>query len=283
MGAAVETVPAVVSGEYLAGTIFVLGVEAAVAEVQVCTDANQAIHLHLEARSSGIAAAVKSAYMEMDTVLADVGLRPVGDWADADIGGKLRRYDVRFRDGAYDYEYHRTTGPAVRERISLAKEYEWAHDLHTAVLLLRGWRPRLGETGHFAAVLGRHTWLTEVAFRGPDVVLHADGPYPAVRIEGVARMQHRKPELRETRRFAIWFSDDPDRIPLRAKTESSFGDIWLEMTQYRRGPVRACREYERVIPLPGDPLSPATGSAPASPTPSELAEPDPSDPDPPSF
>ncbi|GEM_PF-1057061 len=256
----------IVPGERLAGTVFILGVEAARAEAEACRDARGVVHVHLVAESVGLAATLQHARMEMDTVLAGDELRPLTDWSDADVGGKLRRYDVRFRTGGYDYDYHRSTGPPVHERIRIADPRETVHDLLTGVLLLRGWRPTPGTTARFSAVLGRHLWITDAVFRGPDVVLHADGPYPAVRIEGVTRKQHRDPKLRETAPFAIWFSDDPDRIPLRAKTTSDFGDIWLEMTEYGRGEPRPCRDYARVIPLPGDPgVDEPPPPAPASP------------------
>lgn len=253
-------------GERLAGTVYILGVEAARAEAEACRDAGGAVHVHLVAESVGIAATLQRTRMEMDTLLAGDELRPIADWSDADVGGKLRRYDVRFRTGGYDYEYHRSSGPPVRERIRVADPEETVHDLLTGVLLLRGWRPIPGTTARFSAVLGRHLWITDAVFQGPDVVLHSDGPYPAVRIEGVTRKQHRDPKLRQTSPFQVWFSDDPDRIPLRAKTTSDFGDIWLEMTEYHRGEPRVCREYARVIPLPGDPVvgvAPATPDAPA--------------------
>jgi hypothetical protein len=256
--------PAVSPGEALSGKIFVLGVEAARAEVFSCRDQAGEVHVHLEATSSGIAATLQRATMEMDTVLSADELRPVTDWADADVGGKLRRYDVRFGTDSYDYQYHRSSGPPVRERVRLPEGEGLLHDLHTGVLLLRTWRPRPGTVGHFAAVLGRHLWLTDVVFRGPDVVLQEDGPFPAVRLEGVTRKQHRDPAQRETRHFELWFSDDPDRIPLRAKTESAFGDIWLEMTEYRRDADRACVEHARIIPLPGDPEVPPDQTGPQS-------------------
>ncbi len=248
-------------GERLAGTVFVLGVEAARAEAEACRDAGGAVHVHLVAESVGIAATLQRTRMEMDTVLAEDELRPIVDWSDADVGGKLRRYDVRFRPGGYEYDYHRSSGSPVHERIRVTDPQETVHDLLTGVLLLRGWRPTPGTTARFAAVLGRHLWITDAVFRGPDVVIQADGPSPAVRIEGVTRKQHRDPKLRQTSPFEVWFSDDPDRIPLRAKTTSDFGDIWLEMTEYRRGEPRACREHARVIPLPGDPV---VGEAPAT-------------------
>jgi len=254
-------------GERLVGTVYILGVEAARAEAEACRDAGGDVHVHLVAESVGIAATLQRARMEMDTVLAGDELRPIADWSDADVGGKLRRYDVRFRTGGYDYDYHRSTGPPVHERIRVADPQETVHDLLTGVLLLREWRPTPGTPARFSAVLGRHLWITDAVFRGPDVVIHADGPYPAVRIEGVTRKQHRDPKLRETAPFQVWFSDDPDRIPLRAKTTSDFGDIWLEMTEYHRGEPRPCREYARVISLPGDPDvdEPTPPPAPAAP------------------
>lgn len=259
-----DVVPLIDAGEYLAGRVYVLGVEAASAEVEACRDEEGRRHVYLDARSSGVAALIQPARMVMDTVLDDVGLRPRSNFSDADVGGKLRRYDVRFVNGGYEYAYHRSTGTPVRQRIAVPDE-PWVHDLLTGVLMLRGWHSTPGSQARFAAVLGRHLWLTEAVFGGPDVILRDEGPSPAVRMAGVTRKQHANPKLRETRRFEVWFSDDPARIPLRAKTESSFGDIWLEMLEYRRDEPRRCLERTRVIPLPTDPASPLTSPPPVAP------------------
>jgi hypothetical protein len=82
---------------------------------------------------------------------------------------------------------------------------------------------------------------------GPDVVVREDGPYPAVKIAGNTTKQHPDPAKCDEYEFELWFSDDPARIPLRAKSGSTFGDIWLELTDYRSDREPWCQQHERIF------------------------------------
>lgn len=241
-------VPLVRSGEWIAGKVFILGLEAATAEAWACRDDAEDLHVHLRAESTGVLAYIKQAYMEQDTTMGPDLLFPSRNWADAEVGEKQRRYDVRFANGHYSYAYHRNYGP-MRKAVMPLEPEERAHDLLSAVLALRGWRPVPGARARFGAVLGRWLWRTEVVYAGPDVLLRDDGPYPAVKVTGTTRKQHPDPEERTEYSFELWFSDDPSRIPLRAKTGSSFGDIWLELTEYESDHPGRCREHARVFEL----------------------------------
>ena len=236
----------VVPGEWISGQIYILGIEAATAEAWACQDDNDRLHTHLRAESTGLLAWIKRAYMEQDTKLGSDDAFPRRNWADVQIGEKQRRYDVRFYGGRYAYEYRRNYGPMIANTIRLGPD-ERAHDLLSAVLMLRAWRPPPGTHGHFTAVLGRWLWRTEVVFEGPDVVLREDGPYPATKIIGTTQKQHPDPKERVGYDFELWFSDDPARIPLRAKSGSELGDIWLELTDYRNDRDRKCQPHKRIF------------------------------------
>jgi hypothetical protein len=235
-------------GEWISGQIFILGIEAASAEAWACRDEKDAVHTHLRAESTGLLAWIKRAYMEQDTKLGFDGVFPRRNWADVQIGEKQRRYDVRFRTGRYEYEYRRNYGPMKVNTIGLAPD-ERAHDLLSAVLMLRAWRPAPGTRGRFGAVLGRWLWRTEVVFEGPDVVLREDGPYPATKIIGTTQKQHPDPKKRVEYDFELWFSDDSARIPLRAKSGSELGDIWLELTDYRSDRDLGCQPHQRIFDI----------------------------------
>jgi len=241
--------PIVRPGEWLSGRIVILGIEAADAEAWACEDASRQVHVHLRAESTGFLALIKRAYMEQDTWLGSGDGLPIGNWADAQIGEKQRRYDVWFENGSYRYAYHRNYGPKKENEIRLGAN-ERAHDLLSTVLALRAWRPAPGTQAEFGAVLGRWLWRTQVVFVGPDVVVRDDGPYPAVKVSGVTKKQHPDPDKCEEYEFELWFSDDPARIPLRAKSGSSFGDIWLELTEYRNDHPRRCRQHRRIFEIP---------------------------------
>ncbi len=250
LGVPGTVVPIVKPGEWISGKIFILGIEAADAEAWACEDAEEHVHTHLRAESTGLLALIKRAYMEQDTLLGSEDGFPLSNWADAQVGEKQRRYDVRFTNGRYRYAYHRNYGPKKANEIRL-EAGERAHDLLSSVLLLRAWRPAPDTQAHFGAVLGRWLWRTEVVFMGPDVLVRADGPYPAVKIVGVTKKQHPDPDKCLEYEFELWFSDDPARIPLRAKSGSTFGDIWLELTDYRSDHPRRCRQHQRIFEIPG--------------------------------
>ncbi len=246
LGVPGAVVPLARPGEWIAGKIYILGIEAADAEAWACRDEDALLRTHLRAESTGLLALIKRAYMEQDTRLGpDDGL-PIENWADAQVGDKQRRYDVWFKAGRYRYTYHRSYGP-MKEAVVRLGPQERAHDLLSAVLTLRAWRPAPGTEARFGAVLGRWLWRTEVVYVGPDVLIRDDGPYPAVKIEGTTKKQHPDPEACDEYEFELWFSDDPARIPLRAKSGSTLGDIWLELTEYRDDHPPACQRHERIF------------------------------------
>ena len=249
LGVPGSLVPIVEPGEWVSGKIYILGIEAADAEAWACRDDEEQVHTHLRAESTGLLALIKRASLEQDTWLGPDDGFPVRNWADAQIGEKQRRYDVRFENGAYHYAYHRNYGPMKKNVIRLGAD-ERAHDLLSAVLMLRAWHPPPDTEARFGAVLGRWLWRTDVIFLGPDVIVREDGPFPAVKIVGTTRKQHPDPEHQEEYDFELWFSDDPARIPLRAKSGSTFGDIWLELTDYRRDRDPHCSEFTRIFEIP---------------------------------
>ena len=84
-------------------------------------------------------------------------------------GDLLRHYQTEHRPGSFDYEYD-NGGEAQRTGHGAVPEAAFPHDLQSSLLLLRGWRPRLGETGFFYVVLGRRLWRTEVTYAGPQML-----------------------------------------------------------------------------------------------------------------
>ena len=117
-----------------------------------------------------------------------------------------------------------------------------AHDVHSAVMVLRAWRPLPESRNEMLVVMGRHLWRLELVYKGPDVVTVASGPRPAVRIEGLATKQSKNPSKRVQRKLFVWFSDDDDRVPLRALAESEFGPVELALTSY------SCPDCDRLCP-----------------------------------
>jgi hypothetical protein len=150
-------------------------------------------------------------------------------------GGLLRHYQTEHRAGSFDYQYD-NGGEARRTGHGAVPEAAFPHDLQSALLLLRGWRPRLGETGFFYVVLGRRLWRTEVTYAGPQVLRTSGTPRLTHRLDGVS-MRLWQPSEIEPRRFSLWLSEDAERVPLRMVADASFGEVTLTLTGRRQSDV----------------------------------------------
>jgi hypothetical protein len=108
------------------------------------------------------------------------------------------------------------------------------HDLHSGLLLLRAWRPRLDETAYFYVVLGRRPWRVEVTSRGPEMIKVGDDPRLTNRIDGVAVRMGDGPG-NPNKRFSLWLAEGAERIPLRMVADATFGQVTLNLTGRESG------------------------------------------------
>jgi hypothetical protein len=146
-------------------------------------------------------------------------------------GDLLRHYQIEHRAGAFDYLYD-NGGEARRVGHGAVPEGEYPHDLQSALVLLRSWRPRLGEVGYFYVVLGRRLWRVEVTAAGPQVIRAQGVPQLTQRLDGVSVRLWQPSEV-EPRRFSLWLSEDQARAPLRMVADASFGEVTLTLTGRR--------------------------------------------------
>jgi hypothetical protein len=251
--------PYVFGGERLVGKIVILDIDAAEATVSVegeCTSVRDPMVIRTRGWATGLFALLADSWLEMDsTYLPDLGMPKSGRTA-IKIASTERHYSVTYKAGRYGYRYIRNGEPVRREIIPLPAGQR-AHDLHSAVLALRAWRPAPQTSAELLVVMGRHLWRLEVTFQGPDVVTTATGPRPAVRIEGLAAKQTGEPDDRPQRKFYLWYSDDTDRVPLRALAESEFGPVEIVTTSYScPGCTKPCRASG-----PSTPTKPGTRRA----------------------
>ncbi len=158
-------------------------------------------------------------------------------------GDLLRHYQVEYGPGGYDYVYD---NGGVGRRAGHLPVPEGAHpqDMQSALILLRGWRPRLGEEAYFYAVLGRRLWRVDVRSAGPEMIGTEQGPQLSHRIEGVA-VRLWQPEEVTPRHFAVWLSEAPERVPLRLVADASFGEVVLTLTDRERESPECSRPLAR--------------------------------------
>jgi hypothetical protein len=148
-------------------------------------------------------------------------------------GDLLRHYRVQYRTGAFEYVYDNGGRAKTHAREAIPEDAP-AQDLHSALLLLRSWRPRLGELGYFYAVVGRRLWRVDVKFAGPEVITSQGAPRLTQRIDGTSVRLWQTAES-DPRRFSLWLSEDADRVPLSLVADSSVGEVRLTLTSREQG------------------------------------------------
>jgi hypothetical protein len=218
----------VLRSESLVARVEVLGLVLGTLESSVCTArGTTTIETHLA--PIPLVSALHRSGGEARTVF-DTSLLPRLSEYHIQDGGLLRHYQVQYRPGAFEYVYD-NGGVAHNSGRGSVPEGAAAQDLHSAMLLLRSWRPRLGELGYFYVVIGRRLWRVDVEFAGPEMLTAQGRPQLSQRIDGVS-VRLWQSEESKPRRFSLWLSEDPDRIPLRLVADSGFGEVKLELTTH---------------------------------------------------
>jgi hypothetical protein len=233
--------PVFVNNEALTADIYVLGLRAATVEVDIkrssCGPAGgkgRAIVVS-QIKTTGLVALFRDAHVEMVSSVDVVNGLPLDDLSHWVMDPKPRTYAVRFGRGSYVYEYRRSDGFEKAESVPVP-EGLWPYDPASGALLLRSLRPGQGERAHLYGVVGRHLWRVDAVFGGSEMLPYRGGRRAAVRIDGVSEKITGDLEDRGKRDFQIWFSDDPERIPLLATMDSKLGQVRLEITSYQQRP-----------------------------------------------
>jgi Protein of unknown function (DUF3108) len=112
-----------------------------------------------------------------------------------------------------------------------------AHDAHSAMAHVRGWRLAAGDKRTVWLVGGRRMWRVDMTAMGGDTVGTAEGNRDAARLDGVAyrvKPDQTLDESRPPRRFSVWLSADADRVPLRVTAITELGDVEITLVDYQR-------------------------------------------------
>jgi len=216
--------------EVLRASVEVFGIEIATLESSLCAPSDASASLETAVAAAPLVEIIRRTSGEAKTELVAAGRAPRSSdytFRDGDI---VRHYQVDYRDGAYAYVYD-NGGVERRTGVNEIPEGAEPHDMHSSMLLLRAWRPRLDETAHFYVVLGRRPWRVDVTSRGPEMIKLGDEPRLTYRIDGVAvRVDPPGVEGTAPKRFSLWLSEDGDRVPLRMVADASFGQVTMTLT-----------------------------------------------------
>jgi hypothetical protein len=216
--------------EVLRASVEVFGIEIATLESSLCAARGAGATMETEVEAAPLVKVIRSTSGEAKTELLAPGAAPrSSDYTFRD-GDVVRHYQVDYRSGAYAYVYD-NGGVERRTGVNEVPEGAEPHDMHSAMMLLRAWRPRLDEKAHFYVVLGRRPWRVDVTSRGPEMIKLGEQPRLTYRVDGVAvRLDPAGIEGTAPKRFSLWLSEEADRVPLRMVADASFGQVTMTLT-----------------------------------------------------
>lgn len=115
------------------------------------------------------------------------------------------------------------------------------HDLNSYLVLVRGWDPAAGTQVAVDVMRSRYVWRTQVTAAAYETVVTELGDMPCLRLDGISRRLRRDgaidPRI-ESRRYSMWISDDADRVPVLLVAHTDYGDVRMELIDYRAGGAR---------------------------------------------
>jgi hypothetical protein len=231
---------AAIHAERIEGEFTLLDVPVGDVVVRICPSmGTEPAILETRMRAAALIRAVRRLGGTARTLLDANGSAPSRAESEIYDGKITRSYQVRFGPGAsFDYEYSKTGEPMRRGGRTLPVEAT-IHDVHSALLLLRNWQPRLDEQAQFYVVLGRRLWRVDARSKGRTVLLVNGAPRVTTRIEGEAERVDASDSSEPStsrRSFSLWFEDGAQRVPLRLTATSSYGDVTMTLTGYERSP-----------------------------------------------
>lgn len=198
-------------------------------------EGRRAITVTSKIGTSGAARLLRAIDDESTTVIDFTSGAPLRLDTHVLMGGQETFTSAVFTPGQARVEVRRGTGP-VRP-FTFAFGDLPAHDAHSAMAHVRGWRPGAGAKRTVWLVGGRRMWRVDLDFVGPGQVGTPQGNRDAVRLDGIAYRANRDHTLDESkppRRFSVWMSSDADRVPLRVTAVTELGDIEITLLDYQR-------------------------------------------------
>jgi hypothetical protein len=231
--------PLLVPGEQMTWELSLGGILGGEAMMAVGTpgevDGRRIVILRSRIESAGLVAVLKQVRDEVTTWIdPDTGL-PVYLHADVTFGERAAIIESNFSSDGFQLSYARKGGRAYLMRQKLPAG-ESAHDAHSVLGALRAWEPGRGARAYFYILSGRHLWRNTMQFAGREAVKTGLGRMAALRFDAVAQRvtsnlaidPHKKP-----RQYSVWLSDDQRRLPVLVLARTEYGDVKVELTDYR--------------------------------------------------
>jgi hypothetical protein len=153
-----------------------------------------------------------------------------------------KHFTVNYLGDAFQYVYYRQNKRNDRnfrqEKQRALPPRVPAHDMHSALGVMRKWSAELGKKGSIYTIIGQRLYRVDAKVADKERITVGDKTYDAVRIDGTARMlTHKLNASRRVVAWAVWISDEPARLPLKGSLETRRGIAEAELKSYEQRPV----------------------------------------------
>jgi hypothetical protein len=149
--------------EILHASVEAFGLEIATLESASCAAPGGGATIETEVDAAPLVRVIRRTSGEAKTELSRAGAAPTtSDYTFRD-GDVVRHYLVDYRAGSYAYVYD-NGGVQRRTGVNEVPDGAEPHDMHSSLLLLRAWRPRLEEKAYFMSCSGgdRGAWTSRL-------------------------------------------------------------------------------------------------------------------------
>ena len=193
------------------------------------------------ARRVGIYGAFDDSGGEAMSWLDPTSGRPVANRSRVESRVFIRRYLVSFLEGHYRVALERQSKRSDRtshtDRLQQAPPHVPIHDVHSALGLLRVWAGTPGKRGSLHVVFGSRLHRVDVQVAERERITVGGSTFDAIRIDGTDRVLRKDLTVgKKVRNLALWVSDEPARLPLKAQIEARKGIVEAELTSYSQSP-----------------------------------------------
>lgn len=140
--------------------------------------------------------------------------------------------DVTFAPGKFQVKVLRDGQPIDEEQLVKHEIY----DVPSMLVFVRGWDDAAGTKTTVDVMRSRTAWRVDFTIGDHEGVTTALGDLQAVRYDGEGVRILRSGEIdpdSDRRRFSMWISDDADRVPVRLVAHTDYGDIRMDLVDYR--------------------------------------------------
>lgn len=144
----------------------------------------------------------------------------------------IEETDVRFAPGKFQVKVLRDGQPIDEEQVVKHDVY----DVPSMLVFVRGWDASAGTKTTVDVMRSRTAWRVDFTVADHEGVTTALGDLQAVRYDGEGVRILRSGEIdpdSDRRRFSMWISDDADRVPVKLVAHTDYGDIRMDLVDYR--------------------------------------------------